>query len=248
MRKIEFDEWAWEQRALTILLMSLLFLNNPFFALRFVVAGWFFHFLDALMQVCFNSVLLLFWLFMVDKIRLEEMKVIFRLQHVPKLIVVAIYAILSIVFYTWVNIHDETNPTFGVVNSVTGIQVLFYLVTAIFMALIVWLMVLVVLTVPVVTSKRYLLTRFLFLASPTIVAILSILIGFLANTYGPLNRTSLELAYYSVLFNVYIWVLTVGYWPISERYNLSNPSSGESISFENILPSSELPLLKKSKK
>ena len=127
---------------------------------------------------------------------------------------------------------------------------MYYFVVASFMFMIIWLIVLVVLTVPVVTQKQYLMTRFVFLAIPTCYVIMSLLIGMLAGTFGPLAREAREFAYYQTMWNVYLAILIVGYWPVEEKGfaigNARDPDEEASIiSFEKKEPSADSKLLQK---
>lgn len=42
---------------------------DPLYPFEFVVHGWFFRFVSALFADIFNCIILLFWLFTIDKIR-----------------------------------------------------------------------------------------------------------------------------------------------------------------------------------
>lgn len=100
LRTIPLDEWAWEQRSLVVILLALLGLNSmfplncafrmltadldPFFGLQYVARGWFFHFLDAFLNIVFLSIFLCFGLLVLDKIRLEEVRMKLGKQHIPK--------------------------------------------------------------------------------------------------------------------------------------------------------------------
>jgi len=122
-----------------------------------------------------------------------------------------------------VNIRDRVNPILGWSGDVTGIQVLFYIDATIFVAILIWLGVLIVLTIPVATNKPYLLTRFLFVSVPTGICVLSVLIGIFTGTFGSYNSNSLSTTYFLTMYNVYIWVLAYGYWPVEQRFSARNP-------------------------
>jgi hypothetical protein len=119
------------------------------------------------------------------------------------------------------------------------------MVAVIWTAMMVWVAVLVALTIPVVTKKSYLMTRFLFFgnillylstmnqinnfcflnqAIPTGICVLSIMAGVLAGSFGPLRRNTLSFMYFLFLFNVYVYQLTWGYWPVKEGFMDKNPS------------------------
>jgi hypothetical protein len=116
MRTTPLDDWSWEQKALAIQLVGLLALNSiapsfstfflpstlpllsllilckdPFFGLQFAVRGWFFHFLDALFTMTYLSIFLLFGLLVLDKVRLEDVRMTIGRKHIPKVTFLYIY-------------------------------------------------------------------------------------------------------------------------------------------------------------
>jgi len=227
MYSISLSEWAWEQRSVALLLVGLFSFNNPFYPITYAVHGWFFPFISSLFEVAFFCITLLFWLFMVDKLRRDELRVSFSWYHVPKLAVVAVFGILCLILFAWLSIRDASDPVYG--TSITGISVLFYLVAVLWIAIIVWVSVLVAMTIPVVSKKPYLMTRFVFFAVPTVICILSVVFG--AGSLGPLRRNSLSFVYYIFLFNTYVYILAWGYWPVKEGFTDRNPSETTRLTF-----------------
>jgi len=234
LRKIAFAEWAWEQRALVLLLLALIGFNNPFFGLQYVARGWFFHFLDAFLNLTFLSLFLLFGLLVLDKIRLEDVRMELGKKDIPKFIVVGIFAVLGITLFSWVDIRDDLDPILEHPEVISGVEVLFYIEATIYAGILIWLAILVVMTFPVATAKPYLMTRFLFASIPTSLCIISILIGIFNGTFGPLNESTLSMVYFLTLFNEFVWVLTFGFWPVQEKFAVRNPSEADPIiQFDN---------------
>jgi hypothetical protein len=229
MRAQPMDEWAWEQKALVILLLGLLGLNNPFYGLQFAVHGWFFHFLNALLTMTYLSIFLLFGLLVLDKVRLEDVRMALGKKDIPKFLIVGIFALLGIILFAWVDIRDDVEPIVGHSNLVSGVAVLFYIVATVYSGVLIWMAILVVMTIPVATSKPYLMIRFLFISIPTSFCILSILVGIFNGTFGPLNESTLSMVFYLTLYNAYIWILLVGYWPVQERFTARNPSEADTL-------------------
>lgn len=250
LRRERFDQWSWEQRSLSILLLCSLFLNNPFLAIRYLWNGWFFYFLDALLEASWMSIVMMYWLFMIDKIRLDELRMEFSKVHIPKLAAVFLYTVLVIIFFTWVSVDQENYPLVGSSGSV-GLTVMYYLVVFSFLLLVIWLVILAAMTLPVINAKPHMMTRYLFVTLPTLFVLLSILIGMITGTYGPQGRESTEFVYYATMWNVYVWTLAYGYWPINERFGGRNAveSDAESnvIRFEKKEPTAETSLLGQKK-
>eukprot|EP01111_Echinosteliopsis_oligospora_P000199 TRINITY_DN10188_c0_g1_i1.p1 TRINITY_DN10188_c0_g1~~TRINITY_DN10188_c0_g1_i1.p1 ORF type:complete len:464 (+),score=113.67 TRINITY_DN10188_c0_g1_i1:53-1444(+) len=230
MRNTSFDEWSWEQKAILWLLFALLGYNNPFFGMTFVVPGWGFQLLDAFFNILFLSVFLMFALLAIDKIRLEDTTVVFDLRSGIKLIVIGTFFLIGFVLFAWVDISDDFDPIIGQPGSVTGQSTLFYIEAILYTSVIVWLSVIIIMTVTVVSSQtHYLYTRFCFISIPTSIVVVSILIGLFTGNFGPYNTSTLPMVYYSTLYNVYVWVLAFGFWPVKERFTLKNPSEADSI-------------------
>jgi len=212
-----------------LLLIGLLCGNNPFLLLAYATSGWFFDFLESLLQTIMFCVLSLFWLIMIDKLRKEETTVAFHWTHIPKLLIVTVYGILNLVLFAWVSIRDQSDPVYG--TSVTGIQVLFYFVAILWTGIILWVIILISITVPVVKRQPYLYTRFLFFAIPTGLVCISFLCSILAGTIGPLSQTTLSFMYFLSLSNVYVYFLVWAYWPARNPFVASNPTEGTPLTF-----------------
>jgi len=222
MHQVNVDQWNWEQRAMAVLLISLFMTNNPLFPFIFVAKGWFFPFLVSLFQTGFLSVLLLFWLLITDKIRNEENMPTFSWILIPKLLIVTVWGILSLALFAVISIRDERDPVYG--TSVTSFQILFYVVAVFWIIIVLWVAVLVALTIPVVVRQRYLVTRFLFFGLPTMVCIFSIFASVLSGSFGPYGETAIGFVYFLFLYNVYVFILAWGYWPVKETtFNGRNP-------------------------
>jgi len=175
----------------------------------------------------------MFSLLVIDKVRLEEMRPKLSLYHLPKLVMVTLFAVLGVTLFAWVNIRGRRDPVLGRPESVTGIVVLFYFEATTYIALLIWLGALIVMTIPVATSKPYLLTRFLFASIPTGVCVISVLVGIFAGSIGPLNANALSAAYFVTMYNLYIWILAYGYWPVDQRFTGRNPTEGDRL-FHNL--------------
>jgi hypothetical protein len=82
----------------------------------------------------------------------EELQVDVTSKHLPKLVVICFYGVLTLVLYAWVryispnesplrsSVQDESDPVYGV--QVTGVQVLYYITSVIWTGIIIWVIVL----------------------------------------------------------------------------------------------------------
>jgi len=230
LQKLE-QEIEFEQRTLAMIMLALILYNNPLFVFEFNKIGWAFRFIGTLFEVLFTCVLMLYWLFLVDKIRLDQVRIEYSREHLPKLIVVAMYGVLSLALYGWIRVELVDDPVFTDSGVPTGVLVLFYLVAINYCVIVIWLVVLVILAVPVVWSKGYLFNRFNFTGIPTCLCIFSVIVGLFSGTIGPVGRTSVGFMYFYALYNAYCGVLCFGYWPHADTYRTLNddivPGDGE---------------------
>lgn len=212
------DDVEFEQRTLAMIMLSLFLFNNPLFFFEFNKVGWIFRFIGTLFEVLFTSILMIYWLFLIDKIRLDLPRIEYSREHLPKLILVAIYGILSLALYGWIRVELVDDPVFEDSDVPTGELVLFYLVAVAYCAIVIWLVVLVILAAPVVWSKGYLFNRLNFTGIPTCACIFSVIVGLFSGTIGPVGRTSVGFMYFFALYNVYCYLLCYGYWPHKDTY------------------------------
>eukprot|EP01088_Endostelium_zonatum_P020901 TRINITY_DN792_c0_g1_i1.p1 TRINITY_DN792_c0_g1~~TRINITY_DN792_c0_g1_i1.p1 ORF type:complete len:486 (+),score=82.39 TRINITY_DN792_c0_g1_i1:201-1658(+) len=211
-----FNGWAFEQKAILVLLSALILYNDPFYGLTFLSKGWFFEFLNSVFETLFISLILLFWLIIIDKIRLDQLRLEPSVTHIVQLLVVGVYSIMTLILFAWARIRASEDPVYSERDGITGMLVLFWFISILYGAIIIWLIVLIVMTVPIVNQKKYLLNRFVFIGIPTILCIFSVIIGIFTGTLGPFNRDSLGLVYFLTLYNVYTYILVAGCWPVDE--------------------------------
>jgi len=221
---ISYNDWSWEQRAAVLLLIGLVLYNNPFFPFIYVTGGWFFPFLNALLEVSFMCILLSFWLFVVNNLKEAEEGKLLDYTNIAKLAYVSIFGLLCLTLFSWISIRTATNPVFSAATT-TGIQILFYICALIWTCGIVWSGVMIAIAISRLIRRPHMTFRFFFFAIPTGFVILSLIIGILAGSWGPYNRSTIQFVFYTGLYNVYVLILTWGYWPLKEtRFTERNPT------------------------
>jgi len=226
LRKIAMHEWEFEQKSIVLLLLALILLDDPFYPLEFWTRGWFFEFIHSVFETLFTAFILLFWMFVVEKIRKgNDMK--FGLTHVPQFVCVAIFTCFSTALFTLIRVRAAEDPVYGEhADDLIAEIVLFYIVAISYAILLVWFMVETVITVSVVTRLHLPIKRLVYFGIPTLLCVLSIIIGMFTGTLGPFNRTSLGFVYFFAMYNVYVWVMVLGYWP-AEKLGYYDPSAEE---------------------
>jgi len=223
------SEWFWEQRTMLVLGLGLICFNEPFYALEYLDNNWFLVFLNSLLELVFYCTMFLFWLFAIDKIRMDETTVAFKWLHAPKVLVIFAFSIFSLILYTWSSVREKMVPVFSISDHVTGIQVIYSLVGVLFVGLVLWLSVLIVLAIPTIVSKPHLKPRFYFFAIPTGICVLSVLVGIFNGTVGPFGRDALGTIYFLAMFNSYVYLMMWGFWPITSGFIEKNPQEGTNL-------------------
>ncbi len=200
MRRFRFAEWAAEQKWTLVLLVSLIGLNDPFFALS--IRWGFFDVMDQLLAAWFLSVLLLFWLVMFDTVlhpRPEERTM--RHFFLPKLALVgALWVSLTTLYLSVEFLQDTGHPVVVAFSIVTLLLTSGYTF---------WLVFLSVKLFPQLKVHLGVLFFFSFTCGVIVLTVMGILFGFL----GSLRASATEFLAFFGLFNFYCFVLVVSYLP-----------------------------------
>eukprot|EP01105_Mastigella_eilhardi_P012073 TRINITY_DN2778_c0_g1_i7.p1 TRINITY_DN2778_c0_g1~~TRINITY_DN2778_c0_g1_i7.p1 ORF type:complete len:256 (-),score=69.73 TRINITY_DN2778_c0_g1_i7:72-839(-) len=218
MRKHPFRTWDVHQRYLLFLLLALFLYNDPLFALKYIYWGWVFVFLDCIFKVILLSLILLYLLFGLDHVHHEETKLQWGIATFPKYASVSLFFIFYLVMYSWENIRDRINPIFGVHDTLGGVSAFFVLTLLTYVVIVVWLSIITFLSLRTVRHSPAQLKRFLFLAVPSVLVVISEMAYVLMTFFGS-GDTAVQLVFFTVLFNVYICGLCFGFWPAGPAGN-----------------------------
>ena len=202
LRSTPFRDWADEQKWLLALLVAVLAFDNPLFALS--VKWAFFDVVDQLVASSFLSVLLLFWIVVIDSlVRSQEgSSRSFKYFYLPKLALVGVFWIATSSLYLTAELLDDF--------SHPAVIVCFVLTLLIASGYLFWICFLVFKLVPILRHAQLRVRFFaVFTLGVIAVTICGILFGFL----GPLQVTGTEIIVYFALFNGYTFVLVVCYLP-----------------------------------
>ncbi|CAH2105894.1 unnamed protein product [Euphydryas editha] len=111
LRKYSTQDWAIEQKWLSILLPLLLLYNDPLFPLRLVAGGCAAPLLDALFQTTFLAAVLLSWLALYHGLRQNERG--FVSFYLFKIVVVGLMWVPAMVVAVWQKYYAYYDPTFN---------------------------------------------------------------------------------------------------------------------------------------
>ncbi|XP_045447197.1 transmembrane protein 181 [Melitaea cinxia] len=111
LRKYSTQDWAIEQKWLSILLPLLLLYNDPLFPLRLVSSGCVAPLLDALFQTTFLAAVLLAWLALYHGLRQNERG--FVSFYLFKIVIVGLMWVPAMVVAVWQKYYAYYDPTFN---------------------------------------------------------------------------------------------------------------------------------------
>lgn len=119
-------------------------------------------------------------------------------------------------------LFDHADPVMGTVQHVSGLIALFFINLFLFAGIIIWVISLAILAFTNIKKERpHLMKRYCVLLVPSVFVILSIILGLFFGTFGPIQREAPGFVYFFTMYNLYVWVLLVAYWPMQS----SLPSS-----------------------
>ena len=152
-----------------------------------------------------------------------ELKLQVTAYDIPKLVLVSIFGVFNFVIFVWFRLFDQSDPIMGQVHHVSGLVALFFINIFIFAGIIIWAIILAVLTFTVVKKDRpEQLVRYSVILVPSAFVILSIVLGLFFGTFGPIQREAPGFIYFFTLYNLYVWILLIAYWPVTSSFTSSN--------------------------
>jgi len=187
-------------------------LNNPFFPLEYIAKGWFLPFLGAFLETFFTCVMFVFWFIIAQKLRSTEYKLTITVYVKCTLAVIVVYGVITAVFHVLLSVRDERSPLFSVDDHVTPIRVLYYIASALYVAIVILFFATLVITIQPQNARFS--PRFAFFSIPTLFVIISVLVGLFMGILGNFGRDAPSFVYFLVMYNMYVYVLLWGYWPV----------------------------------
>eukprot|EP01130_Rhizamoeba_saxonica_P011411 TRINITY_DN4743_c0_g1_i1.p1 TRINITY_DN4743_c0_g1~~TRINITY_DN4743_c0_g1_i1.p1 ORF type:complete len:456 (-),score=42.02 TRINITY_DN4743_c0_g1_i1:25-1392(-) len=209
----------WDQRALSLLMFALIFFNNPFYPLEFLVTGWFLQFIDNLFEIVFTVAMFFYWYQMALRMRKERDPLYdnstLRFSFYG---LVATYGILATVLYAVGSIRNEMSPVYGIPDHMTFMQILYYMTGAIFLSIVVCIFILLTFAFPIIMERPIIRPRFMFFTIPTLIIVTSYLFSMFQGSFGPLGRSGPLFIFYTFGYNLYLWIIVWAFWPIEKGF------------------------------
>lgn len=214
LRSLTWSQWPFEQKAILVLLVSLVFFNNPFYFLQFNHSDSLLPFLDSFFHTSFICFLLWFWSLYLDRIRWEDPQDRNDPGNYTKYFFIILFGVLSVSLSSWVENYFAMQPALGQGGELSGMILLLYFTNCLFGGLLIYVMIVGAIIFPsTFQGKPYLEVRYQFVAIPAGVVCLSLLFGIFFGNFGPYSSSSLSFLYYYGLLNMYMYVLSFGFYP-----------------------------------
>lgn len=81
-----------------------------------------------------------------------------------------------------------------------------------------WVIGLIVLCIMTLKRQPMVIARFSLAAIPTGIIIISQVFALLLGQIGPVRRTAPSFVYFFTLYNLYVIILMIGYWPMQSSF------------------------------
>jgi len=230
-KKSYWEAWTDEQKLFVFLLLGLVGYNNPFFALEYIVRGWFLPFLGAFLEMIFTCLLFVFWFVVAQKLRSDDGVLEFDWFLKVAFGMIGIYAVLSTISNVLNGTRDNASPLWGISDTLSALDVMFYLTSAIYVGVVVAFFTTLVIILQPIRDRKAVHARFIFFGIPTLGVIISVLVGIFWGTLGTFGRDAPSFVYYLFMYNLYVYYMLWGYWPVEKSYEGTLPTEKSSLVF-----------------
>jgi len=201
-----------EQTWIRVLVVTLILFNDPFYAIEIRLASTFLAVLGTIFQSTFFAVLLLFWLVLLDHIRLEarEQQIIKRRFYPAKVAFIFIFWLTTVLVTSYNLEQQRFNPGYSTRYDF-GAYVLFKILSV--GAILLYGLWIAAMSCVLFSEIRSLSRRFqVMLWGSMLVASLA-LIGLLLRQFSVIDQSMGEWTGFYSLFNIYVMLLAVLYAP-----------------------------------
>lgn len=132
--------------------------------------------------------------------------------------------------YTWQDVQDKMDPVYGVSSDdVAGVMAFFILTTLVYITITLWSGMIGIFSVTVVARSPFWLTRFIFMAFLSSIVMSAQLFDIFLRSLT-LRNTALSFVFFNLLYNLYIWLLSLGYLPAPETVRQTNATDQSDVS------------------
>eukprot|EP01113_Clastostelium_recurvatum_P032076 TRINITY_DN4071_c0_g1_i1.p1 TRINITY_DN4071_c0_g1~~TRINITY_DN4071_c0_g1_i1.p1 ORF type:complete len:482 (+),score=143.15 TRINITY_DN4071_c0_g1_i1:98-1543(+) len=223
LRHVPWARWTLEQQWAVALLVGVMAYDNPFFPLSILRNGWFFPILDQVFTASFMAALLFFWIVMFDGLRKEGQPLTFVRFYLPKVVLVGLIWLCSVIVYSWFELHEIRDPVWSTDLKDNAGWVFFSIILAIlafvYLAYLVWC---VASAWKQSRTLPHLGLRLKAIGFFTVLIVIAVVVGLGFSFVGARQNSSAQFLSYLGLFNLYIYYLAVMYFPSPNAQAMGN--------------------------
>lgn len=201
-----------EQGWVATITVTLLLFNDPFYAAEATFGGNPVKVLSVLFHVTFFQMLLLFWLVMLDNMRLQgKVQGVSNTQFfTPKIVYIAFFWLLNAIYHGYMKYYANNDPTwnplatnanFALVQALCGAMSIFYVL---------WVAYLVLVSHREIRSRR---VRYRYLVLVTFFMVVMAFIGLGSGAISPAPPSGGQWTSFHALFNIYVYAIAYLYAP-----------------------------------
>ncbi|GAB9464788.1 Transmembrane protein [Globisporangium polare] len=214
LNKLSVREQNLEQGWVATLTVTLIFFNDPFYVVEASFGGNPVKILSVLFHVTFFQVLLLFWLVMLDNLRLQgKVSGVSNSQFfTPKIVYISFFWLMNAIYHGYMKYYANNDPTwdplatnanFALVQAICGAMSIFYVM---------WFTYLVLVSHQEIRSRR---VRYRYLVLLTYFMVIMAFVGLGSGAISPAPTSGGQWTWFQALFNVYVYVIAYLYAPSS---------------------------------
>lgn len=218
LRKFLWVEWKSEQKWTAILLFGAMAYDNPFFPMEILVRGWFFTFLDQVLTVSFISLLLFYFMALMDSIRLHAENVVHvKRYHIFKVLLILSIWAACITLWGFIEVNDIRDPEYYTASDIPYFDVFYYTIIVLISIYLCYLAYIGIRCFVALRAGGLMKDRIRFFVIFTFLVISMAIIGVIFNLYGPTDRHASIFLVYIAIFNLYTAILAVFYIPFGSE-------------------------------
>eukprot|EP00003_Mantamonas_plastica_P029894 TRINITY_DN7198_c0_g1_i1.p1 TRINITY_DN7198_c0_g1~~TRINITY_DN7198_c0_g1_i1.p1 ORF type:complete len:514 (+),score=175.25 TRINITY_DN7198_c0_g1_i1:147-1544(+) len=210
---LDNNNWSYDTKSAAGMLVGGILLNDPFFLFQYAAPGVFFNVINAAFGIAFSCFILFYWLVVLDKLRVDELRVQVKRFYGPKIILVALHGIFLFVASVWVIVGADYNPIPSRTSVVEeGARTLFIMAVLVNLVIFGYLGYLVYQCILVIRMKPELKARFVYLGCPAVFLIL-MNFAFVFIRLAGTNDLAMNFFFNLWMSNTYVWAIVYAFWP-----------------------------------
>uniref|UniRef100_K3X5W3 Wntless-like transmembrane domain-containing protein n=1 Tax=Globisporangium ultimum (strain ATCC 200006 / CBS 805.95 / DAOM BR144) TaxID=431595 RepID=K3X5W3_GLOUD len=212
--KLSAREQNLEQGWVAAITVALIFFDDPFYVVEANYGGNPVKILSLLFQVTFFQMLLLFWLIMLDNLRLQgKINGVSNSQFfTPKIAYIAFFWLFNVIYHGYMKYYSNNDPTWDPLEKNPHYALAQALCAAMSVFYVFWVAYLVLLSHQEIRSRR---VRYRYFVLLNFFMVIMAFIGLGTGAISPAPSSGGQWTLFQTLFNVYVYAIAYLYAPSS---------------------------------